>query len=326
MNKKLRVFSAVSRNLRAAEYIDQVSRVARFGDHNGLTGVLLFAGNSTVVDPWPMAQHVMMNTEKSAPLIAVNPAYMHPFTVAKFVSSLALLYPRRIFLNMITGTATSDLVGLGQQLSHSDRYVRLAEFIHILRRLLAERRPLNFAGDFYVTKNLQLHPPLSPEFMPELLIAGQSDEAVRVAAETGCLMMQMLPAGLDRAVTSPGLNLGIFARPTRDQARRQAQLFFQDDAEKRALLRYSMENTDSVWKQRLKDAAQTSEIQENGYWMLPFLTSEADCPYLVGSYDEIGATLRRFVDVGVTTIILDAVASEHELEHIWKALASGEVI
>ena len=89
-------------------------RVARFGDRNGFAGILLFAGNDTLVEPWSMAQHILAHTAESSPLIAVNPIYMHPFTVAKIVSSFALLYRRKVYLNMITGTATSDLQGLGE--------------------------------------------------------------------------------------------------------------------------------------------------------------------------------------------------------------------
>ena len=91
-------------------------RVARFSDRNGFAGILLFSGNDMFVEPWSMAQHILAHTEQGSPLIAVNPIYMHPFTVAKFVSSFALLYHRKVYLNMITGTATSDLRGLGEQL------------------------------------------------------------------------------------------------------------------------------------------------------------------------------------------------------------------
>ena len=53
---------------------------------------------------------------------------------------------------------------------------------------------------------------------------------------------------------------------------------------------------------------------------LPFLTFQADCPYLVGSYAEIGAKLRSFAEKGVGTIILDMVSDETELRHVRKAL------
>ena len=166
-----------------------------------LTGILLFAGNDTLVEPFSIAQHILAHTAESSPLIAVNPIYMHPFTAAKFVSSFALLYHRKIYLNMITGTAASDLHGLGdEQLSHQDRYTRLGEFMHIVRQLLASTRPVNFNGKFYTTNNLQLRPGLPPALMPEFLIAGQSDDAYRVAKQMGCLMMQMLPPNLEEGI------------------------------------------------------------------------------------------------------------------------------
>jgi alkanesulfonate monooxygenase len=321
---KLRVFPAISRNIDSARYIDELMRAARFSDRNGLAGILLFAGNDTLVEPWSIAQHILANTAECSPLVAVNPVYVHPFTAAKFVSSFALLYRRKIYLNMITGTAASDLHGLGdEQLSHQDRYTRLGEFIHIVRQLLASTRPVNFNGKFYTTNHLQLRPGLPPALMPEFLIAGQSDDAHRVAKQMGCLTMQMLPPNLEEGLNGPGVNFGIFARENRDEARREAKLFFQDSAEKRELLKYTMENTDSVWKRRLYDAGKNDELQENGYWLLPFLTYQADCPYLVGSYAEIGAKLRQFVQMKVSTIILDIVADEHELDHVGKALASS---
>jgi alkanesulfonate monooxygenase len=322
---RLRVFPAIPRNPNAAKYIDELMRVARFSERNGLEGPLLFAGNDTFVEPWSMAQHILAHTAKTSPLIAVNPVYMHPFTVAKFVSSFALLHHRKVYLNMITGTATSDLLGLGEQRSHEERYSRLGEFILIVRQLLASTRPVTFDGMFYATNNLQLRPGLPPTLMPEFLIAGQSDDARRVAAQMGCLMMQMLPPNLEQGINAPGMNFGIFAREKRDQARRAAKLFFQDSAEKRELLKYTMENTDSVWKRRLNEAGQDGELHENGYWLLPFLTFQADCPYLVGSYAEIGAKLRSFAEMNVSTIILDVVADEQELEHVRKALASSGV-
>ena len=322
---KLRIFPAIRRNPDSSKYVEELTRVARYSDRSGFAGILLFAGNDAFVEPWSMAQHILMHTARSSPLIAVNPIYMHPFTVAKFVSSFALLYHRKVYLNMITGTATSDLQGLGDQCSHQERYSRLAEFIHVVRQLLASTRPLSFGGKFYTANNLQVLPRFPPALMPEFLIAGQSDDAHRVATEMGCLMMQMLPPNLEEGVAAPGVNFGIFAREKRDEARREAKLLFRDSAENRELLKYTMDNTDSVWKRRLNEAGQSGDLQENGYWLLPFLTFQADCPYLVGSYAEIGAKLRRFVELNVSTIILDVIADEHELDHVCKALASSGV-
>jgi alkanesulfonate monooxygenase len=324
--RKLRVFPTVPRDSNPVEFIEEIVRLARFSERSGFTGILLFTGNDIPVEPWSMAQHILTQTTKISPLIAVNPTYMHPFTVAKFVSSFALLHHRKVYLNMVTGTAVADLRSLGDQLSHHDRYSRLDEFIHIVQQLLSSPRPVDFKGKFYTTENLQLRPTLPPVLMPEFLIAGQSNDAHRVAEQRGCLLMQMLPPDLEEGIVARGLNFGIFARRERDEARREARSFFQDSFERRQLLKYSMDNTDSVWKQSLDEAGQKSELHDNGYWLLPFLTFQADCPYLVGSYAEIGAKLRRFADLNVGTIILDVVADEKELNHVGKAIAASGLI
>ena len=77
-----------------------------------------------------------------------------------------------------------------------------------------------------------------------------------------------------------------------------------------------------MWKRRLYEG-QTGALGDNGYWLLPFLTFQADCPYLVGSYAEIGAKLKQFTAQGLTTIMLDMVADETEMLHVCRALAAS---
>ena len=214
---RLRVFPAISRNRDPNKYVGELMRVAQFAERSGFEGILLFEGNDVFVEPWAMAQHIMAETTRSSPLIAVNPVYMHPFTAAKFVSSFAQLYGRKVYLNMITGTAVSDLQGLGDDHSHADRYVRLREFVALMRQLLSSPRPVNVEGQFYRASNLQLRPRLPAELMPEFLIAGQSEAAQHVAQETGCIKMQMLPPDLDRGLNAPGMNFGVFARESGEE-------------------------------------------------------------------------------------------------------------
>lgn len=320
--RRLRIFPAISRNRNPNTYVGELMRVAQFADCNGFEGILLFEGNDVFVEPWAMAQHILAETTRSSPLIAVNPVYMHPFTAAKFVSSFAQLHGRKVYLNMITGTAISDLHGLGDDQSHADRYVRLGEFVVLMRQLLESPRPLNFDGRFYRASNLQLRPRLPAELMPEFLIAGQSEAAQRVAKETGCIKMQMLPPDLDHGLDVSGLNFGILARERRDEARQAARARFRDNPDDRELLALTVENSDSVWKRRLYEG-QSGELADNGYWLLPFLNFQADCPYLVGSYEEIGAKLKTFAAGGLTTIMLDMVADETEMQHVCRALAAS---
>ena len=74
-----------------------------------MTGMLIFQGNDVFIEPLITAQFLLAETKRLSPFIALNPIYMHPFTAAKMIASLTLLYGRKIYLNLITGTATSYL-------------------------------------------------------------------------------------------------------------------------------------------------------------------------------------------------------------------------
>src|SRR5690242_17333070 len=90
------VFSTCPSSARESResYIRRVIDVAQWSEQAGCTGILVYTDNSEV-DPWLVAQIIIQNTERLCPLVAVQPIYMHPYTVAKTVSSLAHLYGRR---------------------------------------------------------------------------------------------------------------------------------------------------------------------------------------------------------------------------------------
>ena len=62
------------------------------------------------------------------PLIAVQPVYIHPYSVAKLVSSLAFLHGRKVYLNMVAGGFVTDLDALADETDHDERYRRLVEY------------------------------------------------------------------------------------------------------------------------------------------------------------------------------------------------------
>ena len=84
-------------------YLQEVIDVARWSEQAGFTGILIYTANAAQADPWLLAQVIIQNTHTICPLVAVQPIYMHPFTVAKLVSSLSNFYDRRIDLNLVAG-------------------------------------------------------------------------------------------------------------------------------------------------------------------------------------------------------------------------------
>jgi alkanesulfonate monooxygenase len=311
------VFTISPRTIDPELYWTNIESVSSWSEKYECTGILIFTGNDVYVEPWLVAQRTVAETSL-CPLVAVNPVYMHPFTVAKMISSVAYLYRRPVFLNMVTGTALSYLEGLGDDLDHDQRYDRLLEYVTIVSDLVdgRSRTPTRFSGTYYDVANLQILPPVPDELRPRFLLAGQSDAARRVCEECGAIGMRMLPPELDAAgLGTRGVHFGVVTRETEDAAWDAARQLFPRDDEGRLILEASMANTDSVWKSRLKQAAQL-ETSNPHYWLDPFLSFKADCPYFVGAYDAVRDLVVQLVEGGVDTVILDIPAHEAEFRHV----------
>ncbi len=74
-----------------------------------------------MLDPWLLAGIVLERTEQISPLVAVQPAYMHPYSVAKMVTSLSFLHGRRMSLNLVAGGFRNDLIAMGDETPYDDR-------------------------------------------------------------------------------------------------------------------------------------------------------------------------------------------------------------
>ena len=107
--KPIKLFSTCPQSGLAAEksYLRQVADVARWSEDNGCEGILIYSDNS-LVDPWLTSQVILESTQRLCPLVAVQPVYMLPYTVAKMVASLGHLFNRRVYLNMIAGGFKND--------------------------------------------------------------------------------------------------------------------------------------------------------------------------------------------------------------------------
>ena len=140
-------------------YGRNVVDVARWSEQAGCRGILVYTDNS-LVDPWLASQIIIQNTESLCPLVAVQPAYMHPYAVAKMVTSFGYLHGRRLYLNMVAGGFKNDLTALNDTTPHDQRYERVIEYTTIIRRLLASPAAVSYDGRFYTVDKLKLSPTL----------------------------------------------------------------------------------------------------------------------------------------------------------------------
>jgi alkanesulfonate monooxygenase len=309
-----------SNRVPAGEYLTRVRDVARWSEEAGCDGILVYTDHG-LVDPWLVSQTIVEATESICPLVAVQPVYMHPYTVAKMVTSIAHLYGRRLYLNFVAGGFRNDLLSFGDTTPHDERYDRLAEYVGIVKQLLEGAGPVSVSGRYYATRDLKLTPPLPPELQPGLMISGTSPAGRRVAREVGAVAMRYPePAGgglltEDGEGTSPsGIRIGIVARDDPDEAWRAAHERFPTDRKGQIAHALATSVSDSQWHHQLS-AIDPRPADDHPYWLHPFQNYQTFCPYLVGSYDRVAQEVAGYLHAGVATVILDVPASPEELGH-----------
>lgn len=316
-----------SKDVSAAEYGRRVSDVARWSERAGAYGILVYTDNG-IVDPWLVAQRVIESTERLRPLVAVQPVYMHPYAVAKMVTSLAFLHGRALDLNLLAGGFRNDLLALGDETEHDQRYERTVEYARIIGGLLRGEN-VTLEGRWHTVRNLRLAPPLPAELTPGLLISGSS-QAGREAAEAIGALAVRYPKPVEEEMTDGagvapggvGVRVGVIARETAEEAWRVAEERFPQDRKGELRHQLAMKVSDSQWHRQLSE--REHEVDGHSpYWLGPFNQGQTFCPYLVGSYARVGSELGRYISAGFGTFILDIPADEEELHHTGLAFSAA---
>lgn len=318
-----KVFATSPQSLgsRQETYLRDVIEVAQWSESAGCTGTLVYTDNS-IVDPWLVAQAILANTRTLMPLVAVQPIYLHPYAVAKMVTSLAYLYGRRVVLNMVAGGFKNDLVSLGDETPHDRRYDRLVEYVKIIQALLGSAAPITYRGEFYHLTNAVLKPALPGHLQPEFFISGSSEAGMAAAAATGAMAIKYPEPPEEKAAAAAsvdnshaGVRIGIIARDTAENAWEVAHQRFPFDRKGQIAHELAVRVSDSSWHKRLSTLSK-DPCPDGTYWLGPFEISKSNCPYLVGSYSAVAHDLHRYMKLGYRTFILDIPPSAEELGHI----------
>ncbi len=305
-------------------YVEAVQDVARWSEDAGCDGILVYSDNR-LVDPWMLSHVILQATSTLMPLVAVQPLYMHPFTAAKAISTMAYLFGRRICVNMVAGGFRNDLVALDDDTPHDERYDRVVEYVLLMRELMAGLGPVTFQGQYYKVKNLKLTPPVPDELRPHFFVSGSSTAGLAAARVVGATAVKYpgrsdedsgaLGESIDR-----GIRVGIIARERSEEAWAVAHERFPPDRKGQIAHSMAMTVSDSKWHEQLSAMGRRSKQDEHPYWLVPFENYKTFCPYLVGSYDAVADELARYLALGYATFILDIPASREELRHIRVAM------
>jgi alkanesulfonate monooxygenase len=315
-----------------AAYRACVADVARWSEAMGCEGILVYTDNR-LVDPWLTAQLIIEVTERLSPLVAVQPAYMHPYSVAKMVATLGYFYNRKIYLNMVAGGFKRDLEALNDFTEHDERYTRLVEYSKVIQALTERSRKsvrFSYEGIYYSVDGLKLVPPLPPELLPEFFVSGSSEAGANAAVALDATAVQYprpvheYCEGTLAPDQKRGIRVGIIARDTSDEAWRAAEERFPPDRRGEIAHNLAMKTSDSRWHQDLSERPAAKDDPDSPYWLRPFRSYQTFCPYLVGSYDRVAKEIARYVVAGFDRFILDIPPNESELASAQRALAAGQ--
>lgn len=306
---------------RGDDYLRRVREIARWCDEAGLEGMLVYTDNS-LADPWLVAQEILSSTSRLAPLVAVQPVYMHPYTAAKIVTTFSYLYGRRICLNMVAGGFRNDLRALADQAEHDARYDRLVEYVSIMQRLFSDSGPVSFTGTYFTVKKLTVNPRIPPDLIPEIFVSGTSAAGLAAARKIGATSVSY-PGTPDEGKSSSngpaGIRIGIIARPDSADAWRTARERYPVDRMGQLTHAIARAGSDSAWFEQLSELGDSAPEQRSVYWLVPFQNFRTFCPYLVGSYEEVRAEITKYIQAGFCTFILDVPPCREELLHTARA-------
>ncbi len=307
----------------AGRYLSRVSEVARWSEQAGCRGILVYSDNAQA-DPWLLADTIIQSTHSLCPLVAVQPLYMHPYTVAKIVATLARVYGRRVYLNLLAGGFVNDLRALGDCTPHDRRYDRLVEYAQVILQLLCGEGPVTCHGEFYQVRALRLLPQCPAELYPGLMMSGASDAALRAAAAIGATTIhyprpsQEYGGGGERRIGDSGIRVGIIARGDSHAAWEVAYGRFPRHRRGELTQQLAMRASDSVRHRQLSELSRGRAAHP--YWLVPFEQYKTMCPYLVGSYAEVAEELAGYIAAGHRSLVVDVPQAADDLEHIRTAL------
>lgn len=316
-SQSIRLFSTCPPSVQyKSDYLRKVEEVADWCDEAGLEGILVYTDNS-LVDPWLASQVILSRTSRLAPLVAIQPVYMHPYAAAKMVTTFSYLYSRRIYLNMVAGGFVNDLIALGDSTEHDDRYGRLVEYTSIMKSLFEEPGPVTFTGTYFNIKNLTIKPQILPELIPEVFVSGTSAAGIRAAQEIGATSISYpgTPSETIRKGVPSGIRIGIIARDDSRVAWQIAHERFPADRKGQVTHALARKVSDSAWYEQLSELGDSPTDRDSPYWLVPFKNYKTFCPYLVGSYGEVRHEVSKYIQRGVQTFILDVPPDREELYH-----------
>jgi len=132
------------------------------------------------LDCWTLAPAVAAATSTLELMLAVRPNYHSPALTAKALSTLDVIAPGRISLNVVSSWWKDEAAQYGAPFDvHDARYARTEEWLDVVGRLLRDDT-VSHSGALYQLEDAVLEP--KPSRLPPVYMGGESPKAKDVIA------------------------------------------------------------------------------------------------------------------------------------------------
>jgi alkanesulfonate monooxygenase len=313
------------------------AELAQLAEEHGWSGALIGTGWGRP-DSFTIATALAARTTRFRPLVAIRPGYWRPAHFASAAATLHHLSGGRLLVNIVSGQDNLAAYGDAEG-DQAARYARTKEFLQLIRRLWTEEN-VTYRGEYFAVEGSTVVPRLQGRH-PRLYFGGASAAAEQVSATEADVQLfwgepldgiaeridrlKALSASLGRAHAPLefGLRITTLVRGSSEEAWRDAE-------EKVAkMAKAAGKSLDLGWhkaagQQRLLALAERGEVLDSCLYTTPgkFGGAGAGTTWLVGSYDEVAAALRKYQGLGITHFVLSDTPYKQEAARVGDQLLS----
>jgi dimethylsulfone monooxygenase len=275
------------------------------------------------LDAWTLGPAVAAATSTLELMLAVRPNYHAPALTAKALSTLDVIAPGRISLNVVSSWWKDEAAQYGAPFDvHDARYARTEEWLELVGRLLREDT-VTHAGPLYQLDGTVLEP--KPARLPPVYMGGESPKAKDViaamadayvmhgdapeviAAKVADLTARRTAAasalGSDRAGLPPltfGLSGYVICRDTEAEAQAELERILDVRSSPEAYASY-------------QDFVQGSQLESQVSLEEYSVSNRGLRSGLVGTPDQIIERLAAYADAGVRLMLLQFSPQREEM-------------
>jgi FMNH2-dependent dimethyl sulfone monooxygenase len=266
------------------------------------------------LDCWTLAPAVAAVTRTLELMLAVRPNYHSPSLTAKSLSTLDVIAPGRISLNVVSSWWKDEATQYGAPFDvHDARYARTSEWLDVVDRLLREDT-VTHSGALYQLDGTILEPkPASPPFVymggespkAKEIIAAQSDAYVMhgdapevIAAKVADLSALRAAAG--RPPLRFGVSGFVICRDTQEQAQAELDRILNVSASPEAYASYR----DFIEGSQLESQVSIEEYS---------VSNRGLRSGLIGTPDQIIERIRAYEAAGVDLLLLQFSPQRQEM-------------